>query len=132
MVPEQRVLKIAPIGPEQVANLTATPQEIQAYYDSHQDAYGAKDIRTISQAVVPDQKVAAGIAQRAKSGQSFVDAAKPAGLGAADVAVGEQTKAQFTDLAGTKVAAAAWGAQPGDVIGPIQSPSAGMSSRSKP
>jgi peptidyl-prolyl cis-trans isomerase D len=122
MVPEQRVLKIAPIGPAQVANVTATPQEIQAYYNAHQDVYGAKDIRTISQAVVPDQKVAAAIAERARSGQSFVEAAKPAGLGPADVAVGEQTRAQFSDNFGDKVAAAAWAAQPGDVIGPIQSP----------
>ncbi len=121
MVPEQRVLKIAQIGPDQVSNLSASAQEIQAYYNSHQDVYGTKDIRNISQAVVPDQKVAAAIAQRARSGQSFVEAAKPAGLTAADVAVGEQSKAQFTDLAGSKVADAAWKAQPGDVIGPIQS-----------
>jgi peptidyl-prolyl cis-trans isomerase D len=120
MVPEQRVLKIAQIGPDQVANLSATPQEIQAYYNSHQDVYGAKDIRTISQAVVPDQKVAAAIAQRAKSGQSFIEAVKPAGLGAEDVAVGEQTKDQFSGNFGDKVANAAWAAQPGDVVGPIQ------------
>jgi peptidyl-prolyl cis-trans isomerase D len=120
MIPEQRVLKIARIGPDQVANLSASPQEVQAYYNSHQDVYGAKDIRTISQAVVPDQKVAAGIAERAKSGQSFIEAVKPAGLGAADVAVGEQTKQQFGGNFGNKVANAAWAAQPGDVIGPIQ------------
>jgi peptidyl-prolyl cis-trans isomerase D len=122
MIPEQRVLKIATIGEAQVANVSATPQEIDAYYKAHQDVYGAKDIRTISQAVVPDPKVAAGIAQRAKSGQSFVEAVKPAGLGAADIAVGEQTKMQFSDNFGDKVAGAAWSAQPGDIVGPIQSP----------
>jgi peptidyl-prolyl cis-trans isomerase D len=122
MVPEQRVLKIAPITNEQVANVSATPQEVEAYYKDHQDIYGAKDIRTISQAVVPDQKVAAGIAQRAKGGQSFVEAAKPAGLGAADVALGDTTRTDFSGNFGDKVAAAAWGAQPGDVVGPIQSP----------
>jgi peptidyl-prolyl cis-trans isomerase D len=122
MVPEQRVLKIAPITNEQVANVSATPQEVEAYYKDHQDIYGAKDIRTISQAVVPDQKVAAGIAQRAKGGQSFVEAAKPAGLGAADVVLGDTTRTDFSGNFGDKVAAAAWGAQPGDVVGPIQSP----------
>jgi len=122
MIPEQRVLKIATIGDAQIAKVSATPQEVEAYYKAHQDVYGAKDIRSISQAVVPDPKVAAGIAQRARSGQSFVEAAKPAGLGAADVAVGEQTRAQFTDNFGAKVAAAAWSAKPGDVVGPIQSP----------
>jgi peptidyl-prolyl cis-trans isomerase D len=122
MVPEQRVLKIATIGEAQVADVAATPQEVETYYKAHQDVYGAKDIRTISQAVVQDPKVAAGIAQRAKSGQSFVDAVKPAGLGAADIAVGEQTRTQFAGNFGDKIAAAAWGAQAGDVVGPIQSP----------
>ena len=121
MVPEQRVLKIARIGPEQVAGVTATDQEIATYYNSHQDVYGAKDIRVISQAVVPDQKAAAAIAQRARGGQSFVDAVKPAGLSAADVSVGPQTRQQFADLAGAQVAAQAFSAQPGSIIGPIQS-----------
>jgi len=120
MIPEQRVLKIAPIGPEQVSNVSATPQEIQAYYNGHQDIYGSKDIRTIDQAVVPDQKVAAAIAQRARGGQSFVDAAKPAGLTAADVQAGPQSREQFTELAGDKAAAAAFAAKPGEVVGPIQ------------
>jgi peptidyl-prolyl cis-trans isomerase D len=122
MIPEQRVLKIARIGPEQVANVAATQQEIEAYYKSHQDVYGAKDVRTIDQAVVPDQKAAAAIAQRVRGGQSFVDAVKPAGLGAADVQLGQQTRSAFSDVAGDKVAAAVWAAKAGDLIGPIQSP----------
>jgi peptidyl-prolyl cis-trans isomerase D len=122
MVPEQRVLKLARVGPEQVAAVSATPQEIEAYYKAHQDVYGPKDIRTIDQAVVPDQKVAAAIAQRARSGQSFVDAVKPAGLGAADVQLGQQNRADFTDVAGEKVASAAWSAKAGEIVGPIQSP----------
>jgi len=122
MIPEQRVLKIARIGPDQVANVSATPQEIEAYYKAHQDVYGAKDIRTIDQAVVPDQKVADGIAQRARTGQSFVDAVKPAGLGAGDVQLGPQTRDQFKGVAGDKVAAAAFAAKSGEVLGPVQSP----------
>jgi peptidyl-prolyl cis-trans isomerase D len=122
MVPEQRVLRLAKVGQDQVASVAATPQEIEAYYKAHQDVYGAKDIRTVDQAVVPDQKVAAAIAQRARSGQSFVDAVKPAGLSAADVQLGKQTRADFSDVAGEKVAAAAWSAKAGEVVGPIQSP----------
>jgi peptidyl-prolyl cis-trans isomerase D len=121
MIPEQRVLKIAKIGAEQVANVSASPQEVQAYYNAHQDVYGAKDVRTIDQAVVPDQKVAQAIADRARSGQSFVDAVKPAGLGASDVQLGEQTRQQFSDVAGDKVTAAAFAAKSGSVVGPIQS-----------
>jgi peptidyl-prolyl cis-trans isomerase D len=122
MVPEQRVLRLAKVGQEQVASVAATPQEIEAYYKAHQDVYGAKDIRTVDQAVVPDQKVAAAIAQRARSGQSFVDAVKPAGLSAADVQLGKQTRADFSDVAGERVAAAVWSAKAGEVVGPVQSP----------
>ena len=120
-VPEQRVLKIAEVGPGQVANVHASDQEIAQYYNQHQDAYAAQDVRTIEQAVVQDQNVANQIAQRAKSG-SFVDAVKPAGLTAQDVTVGPQTKSQFTQLTSDKVAAAAFSAPSGSVVGPVQSP----------
>lgn len=121
MVPEQRVLRLARIGPEQVGGLAATDQEIEAYYKANQATYGAKDVRVISQAVVPDRNAAAQIAQRARSGQSFVDAVKPAGLSAADVSVGPQTRSEFAELAGDKVAAEAFKAAAGAIVGPIQS-----------
>jgi len=122
LIPERRVLKIARIGPEQVAHVQATDQEIAQYYNDHQDVYGSKDIRVISQAVIPDQKVANQVAASATGGASFVDAVKLAGLSAADISVGPQTQKDFADLAGDKVAAAAFSAPAGAVIGPIQSP----------
>ena len=121
MVPEQRVLRIARIGPEQVAGVAATDQEIAAFYNANQATYGAKDIRVISQAVVPDQATANAIAARARGGAAFAAAAAPAGLSAADISVGPQTRAEFAALAGDKVAAAAFAAQAGAIVGPVQS-----------
>ncbi|MEO5971780.1 MAG: peptidylprolyl isomerase [Sphingomicrobium sp.] len=121
LVPEQRVLRLARIGPEQVAGVTPTEQEIAAYYSANQATYAARDIRSISQAVVPDQAVANGIAQRARGGASFAAAAAPAGLASADIAVGPQTRAQFAGLAGEAVAKAAFAASSGAVVGPVQS-----------
>jgi peptidyl-prolyl cis-trans isomerase D len=121
LVPEQRVLRIARIGPEQVAGVTPTDQEIAAFYNANQATYGAKDIRVISQAVVPDQAAANAIASRARGGASFAAAAAPAGLSAADISVGPQTRAQYAALAGDKVAAAAFAAQSGAIVGPVQS-----------
>lgn len=121
MVPEQRVLRLARLGPEQAGNVSATEQEIAAVYNANQALYGAKDIRTISQAVVPDQNVAAQIAQRARGGQSFVEAVRPAGLSAADVSVGAQSRQQFASLAGEKVASQAFDAAAGAIVGPVQS-----------
>jgi peptidyl-prolyl cis-trans isomerase D len=38
------------------------------------------------------------------------------------VQLGKQTRADFSDVAGEKVAAAAWSAKAGEVVGPVQSP----------
>ncbi len=121
MVPEQRVLRFARMGPEQVAGVTATDQEVAAYYNANQATYGAKEIRVISQAVVPDRNAANAIAQRARGGASFVAAAAPAGLSAADISVGPQTLGEFASLAGPAVAKAAFAASEGAIVGPVQS-----------
>ncbi|MFL6734670.1 MAG: peptidyl-prolyl cis-trans isomerase [Sphingomicrobium sp.] len=121
MVPEQRSLHIARITADQLPAPAPTDQEIAAYYKAHQDVYGTSDLRVISQAVVPDQKTAQAIAGRARGGATFAAAAAPAGLSAADVAVGPQKRQQFASLAGEKVAAAAFAAKAGEVVGPIQS-----------
>ncbi|MEO7379000.1 MAG: SurA N-terminal domain-containing protein [Sphingomicrobium sp.] len=122
-VPEQRVLRIARFGPAE-ASAAAAPSEaeIASYYQKNQASYGANETRVISQAVVPDAKVAAGLVARARA-ESFAAAAQPAGLSAEDVSVGPQTRAQFTELAGEKVAALAFAPSvaAGTVIGPIQS-----------
>ena len=121
VIPEQRVLRIAKIGPEQVQNVQATEKEIADDYNKSQALYGPKETRIISQAVVPDQATAQGIANRARGGQAFAAAAAPAGLSAADISVGPQTREQLDELAGQKVAAAAFSAQDGAIVGPIQS-----------
>ena len=121
MVPEQRVIRIARIGPDQVANVTATDAEIAQYHRANQAQFGGTDTRVLSQALVQDRNVANQIAARAKGGQSFVQAVKPAGLTAEDIAIGPQTRAQFTELAGQQAAAAAFGASEGAVVGPVQS-----------
>ncbi len=121
MVPEQRVLRLDKIGPEKVAGVTATDAEILAYYNANQATYAAKDIRVISQVVVPDRNAANGIAARARAGASLAAAAAPAGLSAADVTEAAQTRAQFAGVAGDAVAAAAFAAQPGAIVGPVQS-----------
>jgi peptidyl-prolyl cis-trans isomerase D len=121
MVPEQRVLRLAKIGPEQVAGISASDQEITAFYNSNEATYAPKDIRVISQAVVPDKATAEAIAQRARSGAAFAAAAAPAGLSAEDISVGPQTREEFASIAGDAVAAAAFKASPGGIAGPVQS-----------
>ena len=119
MVPEQRVLRIARIGPEQVANISASDQEIAAFYNQNKATYAPKESRTLSQAVAQDQKTANAIAAKAKAGATLEAAAS--GTGAAATSVGAQTREGYAGIAGDKAAAAVFSAPSGAVVGPIQS-----------
>lgn len=120
MVPEQRVLRIANIGPEQVVNVTASDQEIAAYYNSHKADYASKETRSVSQAVVPDQATANQIAAKAKGGATIAAAAAPAGANAAVSTLTDQTRDAYTGVAGDQAAAAVFGATSGSVVGPLK------------
>ena len=119
MVPEQRVLRIARIGPEQVANVTASDQEVAAYYNAHKADYAGKETRSLSQAVVPDQATANAIATRAKGGATLASAA---GANAAVTSLNEQTQQAYAGVAGDAAAAAVFAAPVGSIVGPVKSP----------
>ena len=119
MIPEQRALRIARIGPDQVANISASDQEIAKYYNDNKATYGATETRSLSQVVVPDQATANGIAGRAKGGASLADAAKPAGSNAAVTSLKDQSQQAYSAVAGDKAASAVFAAPDGAVVGPI-------------
>jgi peptidyl-prolyl cis-trans isomerase D len=121
MVPEQRVLKVARMGPETVANIVPTDAEIAAHYNANRATYAGSETRVISQAVVPDKRQADGIAARARSGASFAAAAAPAGFAAEDVSLGAQSRTQFVGAANEAIANAAFSAAKGAVVGPVRS-----------
>ena len=120
MIPEQRALRIARIGPEQVANVTASDQEIAKYYNDNKATYGASETRSLSQVVVPDQASANGIAQRAKGGATLAAAAAPAGSNAAVTSLTDQSQQSYAGVAGNAAATAVFAAPSGAVVGPIK------------
>jgi peptidyl-prolyl cis-trans isomerase D len=120
-IPEQRALRIARIGPEQVADVTASDKEITDYYNANKATYAPSDTRSLSQVVVPDQATANAIAQRAKGGQALSAAAAPAGANAALTSLQDQNRAAYASVAGEKTAAAVFAAPSGAIVGPIQS-----------
>lgn len=121
LIPEQRVLRLAPINLNTVKGAAPTDQEIADYFKSNQATYGGTERRVISQVVVPSQQVANTVAAKARSGASFAEAAKLAGMSPEDISVGPQTREQFNGLAGDKVAGAAFTATKGAIVGPVQS-----------
>jgi peptidyl-prolyl cis-trans isomerase D len=121
VVPEQRVIRIARIGPEQVAGVTASDQEVAAYYNANKASYAPTETRSLTQVVVQDQATANGIAQRARGGASLAAAAAPAGNSAALLTLNDQTRDAYTGVAGQKAAAAVFAAPSGALVGPVQS-----------
>ena len=126
MVPERRVIKYALIGPEQIGQAgQATEAEILAVYRNSPLSYGPRETRDI-QAITflggaSARASAEGFAQRVRAGASFVDAAAQAGFAAGDVTFRDRTRAQFEEVANREVAAAAFAAAQGAVVGPIRS-----------
>jgi peptidyl-prolyl cis-trans isomerase D len=120
-VPEQRVLRLAKITPNQVAGVKASDAEIEAYYRDNAATYASKDVRSIGQVVAQDQKTAAEIAARAKAGATLAAAAAPAGGNAAVSTLTDQTRQAYASVAGDKAAAAVFSAAKGSVVGPVQS-----------
>ena len=121
MIPEQRVLRIARIGPEQVAGAAASDKEIADYYNQNKALYAPSGSRSLSQVVVPDQTTANGIAQRAKAGAPLADAAKPAGSNAAVTSLKDQTQQAYAGVAGANAAGAVFAAPAGAIVGPVKS-----------
>ncbi len=120
MVPEQRVIRIARIGPDQVAGITASDKDVSDYYNAHKTDYASSETRSISQAVIQDQATASQIAARAKGGASISAAAAPAGANAAVTNLANQSRTAYAGVAGDKAATAVFGASPGSIVGPIQ------------
>ena len=110
MVPEQRVLSIAKMGPEQVANVAPSAQEIAAYYRANQALYAGKAVRVITQAIAPSEAQARTLAQQARASGKL-----------SGTSLGARTREELGGIAGDAVASAVFGAKQGDVVGPIRS-----------
>ncbi|MBV9841136.1 MAG: SurA N-terminal domain-containing protein [Sphingomonadaceae bacterium] len=121
-LPERRVLKYALIGRDQVAGgAIPTEADIANFYKANAASYAAKETRTLRQVILDSQAKAQAFADKVKSGTSFAGAAKAAGFGANDIAVGEKTQAQFAGLASPAVAAAAFAAKEDSTTAPAKS-----------
>ena len=121
MIPEQRALRIARIGPDQVSNVTASDSEIADYYNQHKDQFAAADTRSLSQVVVQDQTTANAVAKLAKAGGTLASAAASGGPSAAVSTLKDQTKSAYAGIAGDPASEAVFSAPSGAVVGPIKS-----------
>jgi peptidyl-prolyl cis-trans isomerase D len=119
--PERRVVRYALFGAEAVAGQgKATDAEIAAAY-AQNPAYRPRDVRSLQQVVLPDEKAARAFAAKVAGGTSFAQAAQQAGFAAADIAVGDKSRDEYARISAPEVANAAFAAARGATIGPIRS-----------
>ena len=121
-LPERRVLRYALIGRDQVAaGAIPTEVEVRKVYDTTPDKYAARETRAIAQVVLPTEAAAKAFKATVTGGKSFADAAKAAGFGAADIAIGDKSQAQYAAQSSPTVAAAAFALPQGGVSDPVKS-----------
>jgi peptidyl-prolyl cis-trans isomerase D len=100
--------------------VTVSDAQIAAAFAKDAAKYGAAATRTLSQVVVADESTAKAIVAAAAS-EGFAGAAKRlGGFGAADIALGDQTQADFAKATSAAVASAAFAAPVGAVTQPIK------------
>jgi peptidyl-prolyl cis-trans isomerase D len=120
IVPERRVIRYAVVDKAMVAQKSMPSEaDVAAQYKADAAKYAARETRSLTQVIVQDQNMAKAIAQKAASGTKMADAAKAVGLDALTISAAE--KKPFAEQSSDAVAAAAFAAAQGGVVGPIKS-----------
>lgn len=120
-LPERRVLRYALFGRDHFGDaIRATDEEVAAYYAQNQAQFGPSETRNLQRVILPDEAAARAFVERVRGGMGFADAAGQAGFAAGDINFPGQSREQFTGAANPEVAAAAFGADQGAVLGPFR------------
>jgi len=117
--PEARVLRYATFGLDQTTEQAApTATEIEGYYRDNAAAYAARETRKLIQVITPNEAQAKSIAAEVRSGAQLWAAASKAGLESSTL--DEQNRDGYAESAGAAVAAQAFAAAKGAVVGPVK------------
>ena len=122
-IPERRRIRYAPFERGQIAeSVKPTEKEMRDYYDAHRSDYAATEVRTLRQVVTQDEGLATRIAARVKGGEDFAAVAKEAlDYSDQDLQLGSLSEEDLANTTGEAVAEAAFQADKGETVGPIQS-----------
>ncbi len=118
--PERRVLRYAAFGEEALGELDPTQAEIAERYRQNRAQYAAKELRRVSQLVVPTRQAADAIRASVQGGESLEAAARRAGLEVSSV--GPADRAALRSQASAAVANAVFAAPRGAVAEPARGP----------
>ncbi|QJQ32826.1 hypothetical protein GV829_10550 [Sphingomonas lacunae] len=120
-IPERRSIRYALLDESALGTIAPpTPAEIQAEFTANAGQYAAQESRRLSQVIAGSRAVADRIAAGIRGGQSLAAAASAAGLSAAPVTA--TSEASFAGQTSAEVARAAFAANQGATVGPLQVP----------
>jgi peptidyl-prolyl cis-trans isomerase D len=120
-LPERRAFRYAVIDSDKVTSgIKITDEQIAAAFAKDAARYGAAATRKLQQVVVADEAAAKAIVAAAATEGFAAAAQRLGGFGAADIALGEQTQADFAKTTSPAVAGAAFAAPVGGVTQPIK------------
>ena len=120
-LPERRVVRYAPFGPDNVTVAPPTDAEIAASYKADAARYAPNETRAVSQVVLPDEAAARAFAAKLGAGTGFAKAASEAGFAAADTALGTLTRDALARAASPAMAAATFALRPDGTTTPVKS-----------
>ncbi|MBV7256528.1 SurA N-terminal domain-containing protein [Pacificimonas sp. WHA3] len=122
-IPERRRFSYAIIDRAALAEgIEITDDEIVAAYEAGSALYGASEARSLQQAIVPTEAQAKEFAKRVVSGETFAAvAADMLSLTADDLSLEAMSQASLAASSDQEFADAAFAADEGAVIGPLQS-----------
>ncbi len=122
-VPERRAWREAVIDRAALAR-EATPSAagIEAYWRANPAEFGGIERRALRQVVLPSEAEAKALADRIAGGTDFAAAARAAGFGPADTALGTLSQAELAAQLNAEVAKAAFAAPEGRVSAPVRGP----------
>ena len=120
-LPERRTFRYAVIDNDKVTgNIKVSDEQIAAAFAKDAAKYGAAATRKLQQVVVADEAAAKAIVAAAATEGFAAAAQRLGGFGAADIALGDQTQADFAKATSPAVASAAFTAPVGGITQPIK------------
>ncbi|SBV32950.1 conserved exported protein of unknown function [uncultured Sphingopyxis sp.] len=117
-VPERRVIQYALFDRGAVPVPAVTDAEIAKVYKDNAAQYAASETRRFAQVILPDRAAANALAAKVRGGASLAAAAQAAGLSASTT--GDLTETAYAATTTPAAAKAAFAAQRGDLVGPVQ------------
>lgn len=120
-LPERRAVRYAAFDLSNVDVPDPTEEQVRAYYRENQDEYGGTQTRTLYQVILPSEGEANAFYRAVNGGTDFAAAARERGFSSSAITVSNVTQEVYARQSDEAVARAAFGADEGALVRPVES-----------